>query len=196
MTSLSTCMDLIDRGGKKKRKVSFCNHASVPETSSPPDAASTATTHPPTSLQQPHINLTGLTSTPAVTHPLPPPVPELMCQEAPYQDGTPPQLPDVSEAVRTQVAQCLQGAPTPFLLTGEDSPTDKEASPTKRKRCSIKCGKLRTRDTHVVHRIKWPHEMVCSAQSKAPVYEELSLASFTNGYLGIVAEERDPPLGR
>ena len=97
--------------------------------------------------------------------------------------------------VRTRVAQHLHGAPAPFLLTDEDSSTDEEASPTKRKRRSIKSGKLRTNDTHVLHRIKWPHEMVCSAQSKAPVYEEMSLASFTNGYLGIVAEERGSQTG-
>ena len=51
---------------------------------------------------------------------------------------------------------------------------------------------LHTRDTHVVIRIKWPHEVVCSAQSKALVYEELPLTSFTNGYLGIVAEKGSP----
>ena len=85
MTSLTTSMDLMDRGGRKKRKVSFPGGASVPETSSPPDTTSTAATHPPTSLQQHHGHLTGMTSTPTVPHPLPPPVPELVHQEAPYQ---------------------------------------------------------------------------------------------------------------
>ena len=63
---------------------------------------------------------------------------------------------------------------------------------TKRKRCSIKFGKLRTCDTHVLHRIKGPHEMVCSVQSKAPVYKEMFLVHFTNRYLDIVAEEGSP----
>ena len=89
------------------------------------------------------------------------------------------------------MAQRLQGAPAPVLLTDEDSPTDEKASAVKRKRQSIKSGKLRIRDTHVIHRIKWPHEMVCCAQGKAPVYE-MSLSSFANGYLGIVAEEGSP----
>ena len=186
MTLLTTRMDLMDGGGRKKRKVAFHSRAPVPDTSSPPDAA----TQHPTSLLQRYGHQTGLTSTPAVTQPLPPPVPELMSQEATYQEGAPPPLPDVSEAVRTRVAQRLQGAPAPFLLIDEDSPTDEEASPTKRKRHTIKLGTPRTRDTHVVLRIKWPHEMVCSAQSKAPMYEEMSLASFTNEYLGIVAEEK------
>ena len=118
MTLLTTWMDLMDRGGRKKRKVVFCSCASVPDTSSPPDSASTATTQPPTSLRQPHDHRTGLPSTHAVTKPLSPLVPELMSQEATYQEGAPSQLPDVSEAVRTRVAQRLQGAPAPFLLTG------------------------------------------------------------------------------
>ena len=93
------------------------------------------------------------------------------------------------------MAQSLQGAPAPFILMDEDSPTNEEASPTKRRRHTIKLDKLRTRDTHVVLKIKWPYEMVCSAQSKAPIYEEMSLASFTHGYLGIVAEEKGSPTG-
>ena len=47
----------------------------------------------------------------------------------------------------------------------------------------------------MIVRIKWPHEVVRSAQSKAPVYEELSLAAFTNGYLGLMAEEKGSPVG-
>ena len=77
----------------------------------------------------------------------------------------------------------------------EDLPSNKEVAPTKRKRRTIKLGKLRTRGTHVVHRIKWPHEMVCNAQSKASMYKEMSLAPFTNGYLGIVVEEKGSPTG-
>ena len=52
---------------------------------------------------------------------------DLLSQEATYQKGAPPLLPDVSEAVRTRVAQLVQGAPAPFLLTDKDSPTDEEA---------------------------------------------------------------------
>ena len=175
--------------------MAFRSHAPVPDTSSPPDATSTAASQPPTSLLQPHGHQTELTSTPAVIQPLFPPRPELVSQEATYQEGTPPPLQDDSGAVRAQVAQHLQGALSLFLLTNEDSPTDEEASPTKRKRRTIKSGMLRTQDTHVVLRIKWVHEMVCSAQSKAPMYEAMLLASFTNGYLGIVAAEKGSPTG-
>ena len=88
------------------------------------------------------------------------------------------------------MAQRLQGAHVPFLLTDEDSPTDEEAFPTKR-RCSIKSGKLRTGDTHVLHRIKLPHKMVQHSE-QTPVYEEMCLAFFSNRYLGIVAEVGSP----
>ena len=100
-----------------------------------------------------------------------------------------PPLPDVSEAVRSRVAQCMQGVTDAFLLADEDSPSNEETSPGKRKRKTIKSGK----DMHVIVRIKWPHEVVSSVQSKAPVYEELSLAAFTNGYL--MAEEKGSPMG-
>ena len=73
--------------------------------------------------------------------------------------STAPLLRNVSEAVRARVAQRLQGAPEAFLLTNEDSPSDEDASHRKRKR-TIKSGKLRTQDTHVVLRIKWPHKVV------------------------------------
>ena len=101
MTLLSKSMDLMDGGSRKKREMSFHGHAPAPEPSSPTAATSTTTAHPPTSWQQPHSNLTGLTSTPAVTHQLPLLAPEHVRQEAPFQEGTPPHLPDISEAVRT-----------------------------------------------------------------------------------------------
>ena len=71
-----------------------------------------------------------------------------------YQENAQPPLSDVSEAVHARVTQCLQGAPDPFLLVDEDSPSDEETSPCKRKWRTIKSGKLRTRDSHVVIRIK------------------------------------------
>ena len=129
-----------------------------------------------------------------MTQPLPPPVPAPGSTRETESVTTTPPLPDISEAVRARVAQRLQGAPDSFLLTDEDSPSDEDTSLRKRKR-TMKSGKLRTQDTHVVIRIKWPHEVVCSAFSKAPVYEELLLASFTNGYLGIVAEEKGSTVG-
>ena len=73
-------------------KVAFRSCVPVPDTSLPPDTASTATCQPPTSLLQPHGHWTELTLTPAVTQSLPPPRPELMSQEDTYQEGAPPLL--------------------------------------------------------------------------------------------------------
>ena len=81
-------------------------------------------------------------------------------------------LPEVSEAVSARMAQRLRGASTTFLLTDEDYGSDEDDTSEKRK-CSMKSGKLRTLDTHVTIKVKWPHEMVRSASSKAPVYEDM-----------------------
>ena len=146
-----------------------------------PDAATAAATSLLPPLLQPNSSWERLVPPSSVTQQPPLPVADHVHLEVPYEDVAPPNLHDVSKVVRTRVAQHLQGTPAPFLLTDEDSPMDEDASPTKRRRCSIKSGRLRTCDTHVLHRIKLPHEMVCSAQSKAPVYEEMLLASFSNG---------------
>ena len=61
-----------------------------------------------------------------------------------------------ADEVCTWVSQWLRLAPALFLLMDEDSATDEEVSPTKKRR-DIKFGKIRTWDTHVVHRVKWPN---------------------------------------
>ena len=114
---------------------------------------------------------------------LPPRLP-VDSQERPEMDssgGLPPHLPDVCDAMRARVA--------PFLLTNEDSPSDEEASPFKRRRCTIKSGRLHTWDTHVIHRVKWPHEMVFFSQGQAPMYEDMPLVFLANVYLAVVVVE-------
>ena len=179
----------------KKRKVTFCGATLDTDMAVPSGTASPATSQPSTSWQLPYDHATIPAPTPEMTWPLPPPAPVPGSRMTTYHKDAPLPLPDVSEAIHARVVQHLQGGPDPFLLTDEDSPSDEETSPGKRKRRTIKLSKLRTRDTHVVVRIKWPHEVVHSAQNKAPVYEELSLTSFTNEYLGIVAEEKGPLWG-
>ena len=71
----------------------------------------------------------------------------------------------------------------------EDSVSEDDASPAKRRRHPIKSGRLCTSDSHVLHRVKWPHEMIVCSQGKAPVYEDISLALFSNRYLAVVSEE-------
>ena len=56
----------------------------------------------------------------------------------------------------------------------------------------MKSDKVRTSYTHVVNRIKWPHAMVTASMGQAPVYKDMSLALFSNGYLTNVAGENSP----
>ena len=174
----------MDGGGRKRRKL----------TPAAPGTEAAAPTRAPT-LPQASASLPLAYATappPANEHVTPAPTPSIPLPSP--QDPTLRQLPDVSEAVRNRVAQQMQGVSDPFLLADKDSASEEEASPGKRKRRTIKSGMLHTQDTHVVIRIKWPHEVVSSSQSKVPVYEEMSLASFTNGYLGLMAEEKGSPV--
>ena len=92
----------------------------------------------------------------------------------------------MSEEVCTCVSQRLRGAPAPFLLTDEVSRTDKEATPTPKRCRNFKLGKIRTQDTHVVHRVKYT---VFTSQGEASIYEDMSLVLFANAYLAIVSAE-------
>ena len=78
---------------------------------------------------------------------------------------------------------------TPRLMDDKDSISKDDALPDKRRQHPIKSGRLCTRDSHMLHRVKWPHKMVVCSQDKAPVYEDISLALFSNGYLAVVSEE-------
>ena len=84
-----------------------------------------------------------------------------------------PTLPDMSDEVHTRVLQWLRGALAPFLLMDEDCAMDEKVSHIKNRRRNIKSGNLRTWDTHVVHRVKWPHEMLFSSQGQTPLYEDM-----------------------
>ena len=88
------------------------------------------------------------------------------------------------------MAQCLQGAlATSFLTDDEDSVSEDDASPENRRCNYMKSGRLCTRDSHMLHRVKWPHEVVVCSQGKPPVYEDISLPLFSNGNLSVVLEE-------
>ena len=76
-------------------------------------------------------------------------------------------LPSVPEAIRARVTQRLRGAPpASFLTDDEDSASEDDASLRKRRCHHIKSGRLCTRDSHVLHRIKWLHEVVMVSQGK------------------------------
>ena len=97
---------------------------------------------------------------------------------------------EVTDAVRARVAQRLRAPSTPFFLLEDEGESDGDDS-AYRKRRSVRSGKIHTVDTNVAVQVRWPHQMVHSTNSRAPVYEEMSLASFTDGYIGIMLVEKD-----
>ena len=139
MASLSTHMGEMEGRGRKKGKVVFHVNppawrtlAPAPEMASQPDAAPATMTSLPPPRPQPHSSQERLAPSSSRNQLPSLPVVHHEGLQVPYQDVAPPRLPEVSEAVRARVAQCLQGAPAQFLLRDEDSPTDDEASPIKR----------------------------------------------------------------
>ena len=105
--------------------------------------------------------------------------------QAPVHTQPPPEAsshPDVSDEVRVQVARHLNTAPMMFPLTDDDSDTNDEERAQRRRHRVMKSGKIRTTDVYVTKRVRWPHEMVSSTQGQTPIYLEMSLALFTNGY--------------
>ena len=147
MGFLNTRMYKIE-GGRKKRKVAFqgdppaCRMpAPVPEMTGPPGLLAPTMSLLP---RLPHSSQDRLASTASGS--LLPPLP-VDTQEGPEMNPpgvSLPHLPDMSGAVRARVTQQLWRATSPFLLTDEDSPSDEQASPVKRKRHSIKSGRLWT----------------------------------------------------
>ena len=88
-----------------------------------------------------------------------------------------------------RLAPHLCNTSAPFLLTDDETGSDDEGAASHHRRTTIKSGKLCTRDTHVVNRIKWPHKMIFTSMGQASVYKDMSLALFSNGYLTIVVED-------
>ena len=43
----------------------------------------------------------------------------------------------------------------------------------------------------VIKRVVWLHEVVYTTQGQPPVYSDMSLALFVNGYLTVLAEEAE-----
>ena len=95
----------------------------------------------------------------------------------------------MSEEVKAQVTQCVWRVPAPYSLTDEKPvPEDEEAPHTHSSR-GLKSGKVRTTDSLVVKKVKWPHKVAVTNQGQPPVYGEMSLSLFVNGYLTIFTEE-------
>ena len=75
---------------------------------------------------------------------------------------------------------------------GDDTASNDKETALPRKRQNIKSGKIRTAETYVTTWVRWPNEMVYNAQSQPPVYSDMSVALFVNGYLAVVEIEFMP----
>ena len=53
----------------------------------------------------------------------------------------------------------------------------------------MKSGNIHTMDSYVTKQVRWPHEVVYTTHGQPPVYSDMSLALFTNGYLSVAMEE-------
>ena len=106
--------------------------------------------------------------------------------DRPMEAEMPGPLSDVSDAIRAQVTRRLRGAPL-YPSTNEDTALDDEVPAPYRSRQQLKSGKIRTTDTYVTKQVGWPHEMVVTNQGQPPIYQEMSIALFVNGYLAVVA---------
>ena len=106
-----------------------------------------------------------------------------------YDEMQPANFPNMANDDCERLAQRICSTSAPFILTDNETGLEDEGAAPRHRRTTIKCGKLPTRDTHVVKRIKWPHEMVFTSMGQGPVYKDMSLALFANGYLAIVVEE-------
>ena len=74
----------------------------------------------------------------------------------------------MADDVYAQVAQCLKGAPTLFLLTAKDTESEDKEITHHCKRKPLKAGKICTTDLCITKQVKWPHEMVYTGQGKPP----------------------------
>ena len=71
----------------------------------------------------------------------------------------------------------------------EDTAFKGEEAAHPHSRRHLTSGKVRTTDTYVTKCVQWPHEMVFTTQGQAPVYFDMSIALFTNGYSAVVTGE-------
>ena len=88
------------------------------------------------------------------------------------------------------MVRCLKKAPkTTFYSSDEESDSEEEMVACKRRRITIKSGKVCTADSTILKQIIWSHELVYRPSDKLAVYDELSLTLLIQGYLVILEAE-------
>ena len=99
----------------------------------------------------------------------------------------------VADEVRAQVARRLRSAPALCSYAEEETDTEDDDNAARSKpNKGYRSGKVRTTDSYVTKSVVWPHERCTNAQGQPPVYLDMSLALFTNGYLVVAAAESGP----
>ena len=79
---------------------------------------------------------------------------------------------------------------TPTYSSDEKSDSEEERVAWKRRKTTIKSGKLCTTNSTVLKQIVWHHELVYGPSGKPTIYDKLSLALFKQGYLAILEAEK------
>ena len=89
------------------------------------------------------------------------------------------------------VASHLWGTPVIFISTDDESASGDEGMLPARRKRGLKSGMARTMDYIVTMKVIWPHKVLLTTQGQPPVYREMSLALFVNGYLTVLSEESE-----
>ena len=95
----------------------------------------------------------------------------------------------MAEEVRARVVNWLRATPALPVHRDEETASEDELEPYRRRKRALKSGKIRTVDTLVTGKITCPHEVVYNSQGQPDVYDDMSTALFANGYPSVLGEE-------
>ena len=91
------------------------------------------------------------------------------------------------------MAKRIRQLPTYIGATTEgDSTSDEEQQLEPRWRKLMKSGMHRTRETVVLNKVTWPHEVVYTSVNKPATYEDISIPLFVQGYIITMEGEEGP----
>ena len=76
------------------------------------------------------------------------------------------------------------------LVTSDKESEPEVKSTSAHKRKTLKSGKIRNAELSVLHKVVWPHKVVCTVTAKLAKYEGISILLFVSGYLAIMAAEK------
>ena len=92
----------------------------------------------------------------------------------------------MANVVHERLAHRLHSIFVPFLITDNETGSDNDGTAPPNHH---EIRETSYQGHPCCQQIKWPHEMVTASTGQAPVYNDMSLAMFSNGYLTIMAVE-------